>query len=78
MTRRYCPEPVDPRTRPLSPEHWRDRQRLEALQDAVAQFNDNFKHAVLTGRKVDYAPPPPWLPPLVRSLNAALDASKVS
>jgi len=51
--------------------------RLRALQVAVERFEDNAKHAVLTGRKVDYAPPPPWFAPLVRDLHTALEASKV-
>lgn len=51
-----------------------DTVRLEALQDAVKQFEDNYKHAVLT--PLTYPEPPEWLKPLTRDLHAALRASK--
>ena len=70
-----APEPADQETPlvlpPISPE-----QRLHALQDAVAQFNDNFKHALL--HPLTYPEPPYWTASLVRDLNDALAASKVS
>lgn len=50
-------------------------QRLEALQDAIARFEANFKHALLA--PLTYPEPPHWLAPLVRDLHAALVASKV-
>lgn len=51
-------------------------RRLEGLQDALKQFEDNYKHAILT--PLTYPEPPEWLKPLVRDLHAALKASKVS
>jgi len=49
-------------------------KRLEALQDAIKRFEDNYKHAVLT--PLAYPEPPLWTRPLVRDLHSALEASK--
>lgn len=49
--------------------------RLEALQDALAQFESALKEKILN--PLAYPEPPAWLAPLVRDLHAALEASKV-